>query len=517
MKRITIILLLLTVIFLGGCSLTDDETSNTTLESTNTQTTDITTHQVSYFAFSENYQLSHNNYLDVDEDIAYLDAGFYHTILLTTKGRVFTWGFNQYGQLGNETLEDSHIPNEITSFFNLSEGEHITQVSIGALHSAALSSNYRLFIWGNNDHNQLGDGTYGPSSNETVPKDITSEFNLESNEYIERIDLGLFHSSALTSSGRLFMWGNNEKGQIGNETTTKQPLPLDITSFFDFSTNEQIQQVELSNTNSAILTTENQLYIWGDNAYGQIGNDSFIDSSTPINITPYFELSDNETIEKISLGVVHSSALTNKGNIFTWGFNGEGLLGNQSTENYPKPTNITSYVNLEADEFITDIEMGGNHSSLLTSSNNIFIWGQNEYGELGINSNDSIDTPHLITDIFSLAQDDSIKTISLGTINSFVVTTQGKIFGWGYNRYGGLGMNSNLNAYIPKLVYLSKIELIDSMSINNNSQLTIYTPEKELYSITQWYMDKNLLNEFNSNININNDLFLYGQWNKIED
>jgi alpha-tubulin suppressor-like RCC1 family protein len=109
--------------------------------------------------------------------------------------------------------------------FTLSSGEKIVGVSLGYYHSSALTSFGRLFMWGYNYYGQLGDGTTTDSS---TPIDITNNFTLSSGEKIESVSLGYYHSSALTSLGRLFMWGWNYYGQLGNGTTTDSSMPISI-------------------------------------------------------------------------------------------------------------------------------------------------------------------------------------------------------------------------------------------------------------------------------------------------
>ncbi len=507
MKKILILFLLIFNLILVGCN------TNTT----ETETIIENQYQVDYYAMSEDYSLTDKNFLHIDEEIISLESGLFHSILLTSRGRVLTWGDNQYGQLGNQTLDAKLIPTEITEFFNLDDEETIIQISAGAVHSAALSSENRMFVWGNNDHSQLGDGTFGPFSYETKPKDITSEFSLETGNYLEKINLGTFHSAVLTSQNRLFIWGNNEKGQIGNGTNIEQALPIDITSQFIFSEGEKIKHVELGNLNSAIITTNNRLFIWGDNTYGQIGNESFIDSYEPIDITSYFELTNDEFIEKFSLGPVHSSALTSNNNLYMWGYNSDGLLGDQSTENINKPTNIMEYIVLGKNEIITDVAIGGSHSTFLTSENNFYIWGMNLYGELGNDSTDSINSPTFSTDVIPLDNNDTIKFSSLGIRNSFIVTTQGNVFAWGFNEHGELGINSNALILTPTKVYLFKPELIYSQNYNLDEEFNPYTPTRNNYEINNWYLNENLSIEFDINNFSNDNIKLFGHWSSKEE
>ena len=167
--------------------------------------------------------------LAVGETITSVSSGYSHSLALTSEGRVFTWGWNYYGVLGDGTTTHRSVPTEITNQFNLAVGETIMNVSVGSAYSSALTSEGRLFIWGYNNYGQLGDGT---TLEKHVPTAIMNQFNLAVGETITFVSLGGIHSLAVTSEGRIFTWGRNEYGQLGDGTTEDKTYPTDITYHF---------------------------------------------------------------------------------------------------------------------------------------------------------------------------------------------------------------------------------------------------------------------------------------------
>ena len=137
------------------------------------------------------------------------------------------WGWNSLGQLGDGTTTDRDTPIEITSNFDLKPGETIVSVSLGRNHSSVMTSSGRDFMWGRNGSGQLGDGT---TTDIEAPIEITSNFDLKPGETLVSVTLGNDHSSAMTSSGRVFMWGRNNSGQLGDGTTTDRFTPVEIPS-----------------------------------------------------------------------------------------------------------------------------------------------------------------------------------------------------------------------------------------------------------------------------------------------
>lgn len=158
----------------------------------------------------------------------------YHAAALTSSGRLFLWGGNGDGQLGNgSTALSVDSPVEITPRFDLEDGEVLVKVELGGAHSAALTSRGRLFVWGANWFGQLGNGTY---DNQVTPQDITGFLGLAEGEAIASVALGSGHDAATesslgrTSEGRVFLWGNNALGQLGRATADVWSGPVSLSA-----------------------------------------------------------------------------------------------------------------------------------------------------------------------------------------------------------------------------------------------------------------------------------------------
>jgi uncharacterized repeat protein (TIGR02543 family) len=122
-----------------------------------------------------------------DETIISISVGGNFSMAITSSGRLFSWGENYYGQLGDGTTTDKYTPTDITGRIKLSVGEKIISIKLGYSNSLAISSTGSVFTWGNNKYGQLGNGT---TSNEVTPSEITSSFNLGSGDPIISISLG---------------------------------------------------------------------------------------------------------------------------------------------------------------------------------------------------------------------------------------------------------------------------------------------------------------------------------------
>jgi alpha-tubulin suppressor-like RCC1 family protein len=201
--------------------------------------------------------------------------------MLTSSGRVFSWGRNFYGQLGNGNNTTSSTPIEITSKFYLSNDEYIIFIEMGNYHNSAITNNGRLFTWGPKGQGELGNNTKERSS---LPIDITNNFELDNEDRIIETSFGGDVSSALTTSGKLFVWGNNVFGEQGNGSSSIELLPNEITENFNLQPNEKISSIFFSGFTSAAYTSNNRLFMWGYNLFGQFGNGTTLNSNVPIEV-----------------------------------------------------------------------------------------------------------------------------------------------------------------------------------------------------------------------------------------
>ena len=174
--------------------------------------------------------------LSAGDKIVSISLGSGYSSAQSLNGRVFTWGINRVGQLGNGSTVDKSVPTEITSRFSLTAPDKIVSISLGVFHSSALSSNGRVFTWGYNTSYQLGDAT---NNQRNTPTEITSEFNLANGDKIINLALGDFHSSALSSNGRVFTWGSTDFRKFWDETKEDKSLPTEITSRFNLTKEEK--------------------------------------------------------------------------------------------------------------------------------------------------------------------------------------------------------------------------------------------------------------------------------------
>lgn len=223
-------------------------------------------------------------------------AGYYHTIALTSQGGFWGWGDNSRGQLGDGVETTRSVPREVAGL------SQVVQITAGQRHSLALRSDGTVWAWGDNDEGALGSGSEARVS--TTP---TASIGLPQ---VRQIAAGGASSAALDGNSRLWTWGANLRGQLAISTdifrtatpTRAEGLP-------------PLQSVAIGYEHMLGLATDGRVWVWGANGYGQLGDD-YNQSTTPR------ALGSLSGIRAVAAAGDHSLALDSQGRVWAWGDNG---------------------------------------------------------------------------------------------------------------------------------------------------------------------------------------------------
>jgi len=372
-------------------------------------------------------------------------AGTSHTCALTTSGGVQCWGDNTYGQLGDGTTTDSLVPVNVTG---LTSG--VSWITAGANHTCALTNSGVLKCWGDNQYGQLGVDQPTLSASST-PLDVA---NLSSAP--TAATAGANHTCALVDTGDLACWGLNDSGQLGDGTTTNQYAPTAVTGLDDL-----VMAVDAGSQHTC-ANTSGGVYCWGSNADGQlgVGSSTPASSSTPLEVTGL-----PAAASAISLGGYHTCAITTEGAGYCWGRNTDGQLGNGSTIGSLAPAAVT----LEsADLPLGSIDAGLAHTCAVTASEELLCWGRNADGQLGSGSTTGSSLP-----VSVVGFDSGAYTVSAGSAHTCAINTGGELSCFGNNASGQLGNNSTSMSLAPVNVQAGTGSVISiSTGANHTCSLT---------------------------------------------
>ncbi|HOY62044.1 MAG TPA: RCC1 repeat-containing protein, partial [bacterium] len=276
---------------------------------------------------------------------------------LTTSGGVKCWGNNDYGILGDGTTTDSNIPVDVVGLTN-----GVVSVSSGVMHACALTTSGGVKCWGDNAHGKLGDGMITSS---TIPVDVVG---LTSG--VALISSGAYHTCALTTSGGVKCWGNNDYGQLGDGTNTDRHAPVDVVGL-----TSGVASVSSGFDHTCAVTTSGGVKCWGTNYYGQIGDGTTTNSYMPVDVVGLAS-----GVISVSSWSSHTCAVTTSGGVKCWGSNENGQLGDGTTTYSYTPVDVVGLTS-----GIASVSSGNLHTCAVTTSGCVKCWGSNVGGKLGIN------------------------------------------------------------------------------------------------------------------------------------
>ena len=250
-----------------------------------------------------------------------VDGGFAHTSAIRSDGTLWTWGYNNFGQLGNGNTADALIPVQENS---MATNWH--SLSAGIDHTAAIKTDGTFWLWGFNSKGQLCDGS---TTNSSVPvQESTKASNWDS------VGAGSQHTAAIKTDNTVWSCGSNQNGQLGIPlTTTESAVPVQessqATNWHFLSTGEQ---------HTVVIKSDSTLWSWGLNDKGQLGDGTSTNSAVPVQ-----EVLGDMDWSIVDGGQGHTAAIKSNGMLWLWGNNNHGQLGDGTTggsTNVPAPLSI---------------------------------------------------------------------------------------------------------------------------------------------------------------------------------
>lgn len=334
---------------------------------------------------------------NVENNFAQISASYSHTAVLKEDGTVWTWGDNIYGQLGDGTKKYSSTPVKV-------DISGVKAVIAANGRTIALKEDGTVWSWGTNDYGQLGDGTKGTNSIIPVKADITG---------VKAIAAGDYYTAALKEDGTVWEWGYADYSRLG----------LCHVDYSGISCNLKPKQIEISGVKAldadgyytAALKENGTVWVWGNYYFGLPENSV---GSGIIKIP--FQIEGISGVKAIAAGGEHIAALKEDGTVWTWGYNYNGQLGNETARNtiIPVKAEISG---------VKEIDSGGQHTAALKDDGTVWTWGHNDFGQLGNG-----------TTRFSFipvkAEISEVKKIAAGGVHTVALKNDGTVWAWGTSK-----------------------------------------------------------------------------------
>jgi len=426
--------------------------------------------------------------------VCQVTAGYAHSVALTEDNLLYAWGDNYfYTYLGDPSLTDdwSNVPRAV----RMEEfgTRQIVQIAAGVNHSMALTDDGTLFAWGYGGLGQFGNGHRGSA----VAPVESFPAGARSGRTISRLceDLNERTIHVLTTDGKLLGWGTDHQGQVGHGSHAwrsepadlmpemyEEPTRLDASSkgpVLEFTSSypqclfpssmrvypyfpspspttrltgqEASTQVAAGTDHLLFLSSGNSLKSFGSNAYGQYGDgtNEVYQNSVPVLTSGVLA---GKSISQVYVGAHFSLVLTTNGGLYSWGRNNRGQLGNGTAPNSNEPVAVDVSAVLAGKQSIA-LAAGDDHVLCVTSDGGLYAWGANDRGQLGIGTTTDRPTPVEIPRTGELAGL-TVTKVWAGSTHSFALASDGRLFGWGSNDHGQLGIGTSSSPVLsPAVVF----------------------------------------------------------------
>ncbi|PKI77183.1 hypothetical protein CRG98_002393 [Punica granatum] len=265
-------------------------------------------------------------------NIELVACGDHHTCAVTLSGDLYTWGDGTYGLLGHGNEVSHWVPKRVNGPL---EGIHVSSISCGPWHTAVVTSSGQLFTFGDGTFGVLG---HGDRRNVSIPREVESLKGLRT----VRAACGVWHTAAVVevmvgnssssncSSGKLFTWGDGDKGRLGHGDKEPKLVPTCVAALVE----PNFCQVACGHSLTVALTTSGHVYTMGSPVYGQLGN-PHSDGKLPTRVEGKLAKS---FVEEIACGAYHVAVLTSRTEVYTWGKGANGRLGHGDSDDRNSPT-----------------------------------------------------------------------------------------------------------------------------------------------------------------------------------
>jgi alpha-tubulin suppressor-like RCC1 family protein len=343
-----------------------------------------------------------------------ISGGSSHALAAQTDGTLFSWGDNGSRQVGDGSTDPAPIANQVPSVTGA------VSIAASVNRSFAVRSTGDVIAWGSNSSGRLGIGSGSP----TMPVVIPGLTNAA------KVATGSYHTLVAKADGTVVSWGSNSAGQLGNGIVggSGYDTPAPVSGLTN------VMALAAGYDHSVAVKSDGSVWTWGDNTDAQLG----IGTSSGTQHTPA-QVPGLTGVTAVAAGQFHTLAVKSDGSVWAWGGNGSGQLGDNSTTERTSPTLVTGITNVVA------IAAGLTHSVALRSDGTVWAWGANSSGQLGQGG----EGPNLKvpTHVPGLT---SIVAIAAGAIQTFVVSTDGRVWSWGSNGQYALGDGTTIDRLSPE-------------------------------------------------------------------
>lgn len=336
-----------------------------------------------------------------------LDANALQAQGIAADGNVYSWR----PILPSETLESADDP----ALVEAPEDDPFVDLAVGPTHTVALTSDGVVYTW--------GDGAFGALGNNSTTSSTSAvdvEFPQVDDDFFDvpeftQVAAGTSFSFAINSEGELYAWGANDSGQLGDATFTERSKPVRAQTPIGVT----FVQMSAGTRHSIALGSDGNAYAWGSNKFGQLGNGSYSFSAVPALVSA----PDGVTFIHVDAVENLSAAIGSDGAAYVWG-SGDLSLGENLTE-----SNLPIKVQPPDGVTFKEISISPSHALAVATNGAVYAWGLNGHGKIGAGHDFG---PRTLTPVKVLSPDETIFAhVTAGNEYSLALTPEGYVYAWG--------------------------------------------------------------------------------------
>ncbi|MBU1244841.1 DUF4215 domain-containing protein [Myxococcota bacterium] len=364
-------------------------------------------------------------------DIVSVVAGGRFTCVILSDRTVRCWGRNQRGQLGDGTTVDSLSAVTVGGLSN------VASLGLGGSHACAVLTDGTLKCWGYNAYGQLGLGNIVDQSTPVTVPGLSG---------VQQVVGGERHTCAVLSTGAMKCWGYNGNGRLGDGTMVDRLSPVSVSNL------TQIRSGAAGANHTCAQNNQGWVYCWGLNTFGQLGNNTITDSAVPVRAGSFTTADAVSAGYSHTCAHIYSNQNTDGGTAFCWGLNNYGQLGDGVTNHGTTcggsdcsrtPVSIPNFTNT-----IAQLSLSPYSTCLRTDLGELWCWGRNDLGQVGDGSLLPRLNPVLVSTLSNVSS-------VWPTAGSHVCASRAdstELFCWGWNDAGQVGDQTLVNRSTPVAV-----------------------------------------------------------------
>ncbi len=360
-----------------------------------------------------------------------------YTCAIASNDNAYCWGAHSgdgigtYGMIGNGTSTGSLIP-VLVNANGILNGKTILSITTGATHACAIASDHKAYCWGSVRNGQYGELGNNSNDGSLVPVAVNTD-NLPGDKTVKSISAGYSHTCAIASNDKVYCWGANGSGELGNASTDSSLVPMPV-STAGVLNNKNISLLSTGRNATCVVTSDGNPYCWGSNESGALGNNSTIDtySDVPVAVDKSGVL-NNKTILAVSTGSAFACVIASDNKPYCWGSNANGQSGSLSYGYSLVPVGLNYTENPQASSRAFTSIRSGDFGTCGIDGTHVYCWGNLSNDHFTVSGYDPLSEGLLVGK--------TIIDIDTTDRHTCLITNEGKMYCWGYNWADQLGVN----------------------------------------------------------------------------